>query len=150
NPDYGSVISKAPGVFIDPSGNASIAGSTGLENVYIINGLNATGLRYGNLEAGQPSIGGGTNLPVEFLTQIAVNSGGYQAESGGALGGVINTVLKSGSNEFHGSAFASYAPYWLSSSPSVVTFAGGSIAGVRRPDFDDRIGVEIGGPLIKD
>ena len=39
------------------------------------------------------------------MTQIDVNSGGYQAEYGGAMGGVINSVLKSGSNEFHGSVF---------------------------------------------
>jgi len=43
------------------------------------------------------SLSGGTNLPLEFLTQIDVNSGGYQAEFGGAMGGVINMVLKSGS-----------------------------------------------------
>ncbi len=148
NPSYGDVIAKAPGVFIDGSGNASIGGATGLENIYIVNGINVTGLRYGNLESGVPSIGGGTNIPTEFLTQIDVNSGGYQAEFGGAMGGVINTVLKSGTNEFHGSVFASYAPYWAAGSPTVVTTIGSSIAGLRKPDFDDRIGFEVGGPII--
>jgi hypothetical protein len=147
-PTFGDVIAKAPGVFVDGSGNISIGGATGLENIYIVNGLNVTGLRFGNLEAGVPSYGGGTNLPNEFLTQIDVNSGGYQAEFGGALGGVINTVLKSGSNEFHGSVFGSYAPYWLSASPTPVQTIGGAIGGVRKPDFDDRIGFEVGGPII--
>jgi hypothetical protein len=150
NPDYGSVITRAPGVFVDGSGNASIGGATGLENQYIVNGLNVTGLRFGNLEAGQSSLAGGTNLPTEFLQQIDVNSGGYQAEFGGALGGVINTVLKSGTNEFHGRVWTSWAPYWLSADPKVVTQLGSSIAGVRKPDFDTRIGFEVGGPLIKD
>jgi hypothetical protein len=150
NPDYGSVITRAPGVFVDGSGNASIGGATGLENQYIVNGLNVTGLRFGNLEAGQSSLAGGTNLPTEFLQQIDVNSGGYSAEFGGALGGVINTVLKSGTNEFHGRVWTSWAPYWLSADPKVVTQLGSSIAGVRRPDFDTRIGFEVGGPLIKD
>ncbi|HVZ71585.1 MAG TPA: TonB-dependent receptor [Polyangia bacterium] len=149
-PNYGAVISKAPGAFIDASGNVSIGGATGLENIYVVNGVNVTGLRYGNLDAGTASIGGGTNLPTEFLTQIDVNSGGYQAEFGGAMGGVINTVLKSGSNEFHGSVFASYAPYWLSADPSIVHVEGSALAAVRKPDFDDRIGFEVGGPLIKD
>ena len=102
---YGDVIERAPGAFFDPSGNVSIGGATGLENIYLLNGMNVTGIEYGNLEAGVPTVGGGTNLPLEFLTQLDVNSGGYQAEFGGAMGGVINTVLKSGSNEFHGSAF---------------------------------------------
>jgi len=150
DPNYGAVISKAPGAFVDGSGNVSIGGATGLENIYIVNGMNVTGMRYGNLDAGQPSISGGTNLPTEFLTQIDVNAGGYQAEFGGAMGGVINTVLKSGSNEFHGSVFGSWAPYWLSASPTTVTTLGSSIAGAQKRDFDDRLGFEVGGPLIKD
>jgi hypothetical protein len=149
-PNYGSIISKAPGAFVDGSGNVSIGGSTGLENTYIVNGMNVTGLRFGNLESGAASLGGGTNLPTEFLTQIDVNSGGYNAEFGGALGGVINTVLKSGGNEFHGSVFSSWSPYWLSADPKVVPIIGSAISGVHKPDFDDRIGFEVGGPLIKD
>jgi hypothetical protein len=150
NPNYGAVISKAPGAFVDPSGNVSIGGATGLENTYIVNGVNVTGLRYGNLESGGASIGGGTNLPTEFLTQMDVNTGGYQAEFGGALGGVINTVLKQGSNTFHGSVFASYAPHWLSADPKIVNIYGSSVSGVRKPDFDDRLGFEVGGPILKD
>jgi hypothetical protein len=148
--DYGDVINHAPGTFFDPSGNVSIGGATGLENIYIVNGLNVTGIEYGNLEAGVPSIMGGTNLPLEFLTQVEVNSGGYQAEYGGAMGGVINTVLKSGSNEYHGSAFTYWAPYWLAADPNPVTTIGRSLGFVRKPDFDTSIGVEGGGPLIKD
>jgi hypothetical protein len=150
DPNYGAVIAKAPGAFVDGSGNVSIGGATGLENIYIVNGMNVTGLRYGSLEANQPGTAGGTNLPTEFLSQIDVSSGGYQAEYGGAMGGVINTVLKSGTNEFHGSVFGSWAPYWLSASPTVVTTYGSAIAGVHKPDFEDRIGFEVGGPIIKD
>ena len=130
---------------VGPSGNVSIGGATGLENQYIVNGLNVTGSRYGNLEAGQASLGGGTNLPIEFLKRPDVNTGGYQAEYGGATGGVINTVLRNGSNEFHGSVFGAYAPYWLAADPKIVTTVGSSIA-MRKPDFDDRIGFEARPP----
>ncbi len=147
---YGDVIERAPGAFVDGSGNVSIGGATGLENIYLVNGQNVTGLRYGNLESGAASIGGGSNLPLEFLSQVSVNSGGYQAEYGGAMGGVINTVLKSGSNEFHGSAFGYWSPYWLSGNPNVVQPVNSALAGVRKPDYDDSIGAEVGGPLIKD
>ncbi len=147
---YGDVIERAPGAFVDPSGNVSIGGATGLENIYLVNGLNVTGVEYGNLEAGVPTVGGGTNLPIEFLTQLDVNSGGYQAEYGGAMGGVINTVLKSGSNEFHGSAFLYYSPYWLAADPNPVIILGKSLGYERKPDFDTSIGVEVGGPIIKD
>jgi len=147
---FGDVIERAPTAFIDGSGNVSIAGATGLENQYQINGMNVTGLRYGNVEMGLASHAGGTNLPVEFMNQIEVSSGGYQAEYGGAMGGVINTVLKSGTNEWHGTAFGYWSPYWLSGNPNVVLPIGSSLGGVRKPDYDDSIGVEVGGPLIKD
>ncbi|HEY6474939.1 MAG TPA: TonB-dependent receptor, partial [Polyangia bacterium] len=147
---YGDVIERAPGAFFDPSGNVSIGGATGLENIYLVNGMNVTGVQYGNLEAGVPTVGGGTNLPIEFLTQLDVNSGGYQAEFGGAMGGVINSVLKSGSNEFHGSAFLYDSPYWLAANPNPVIILGKSLGYERKPDFDTSIGVEVGGPIIKD
>ena len=147
---YGDVIQRAPGAFIDGTGSVSIAGSTGLENIYLVNGLNVTGMDMGNLETGASTLGGGTNLPVEFLRQIDVNSGGYQAEFGGAMGGVINTVLRSGSNEFHGSVFSMWSPYWMSSTPNPVSITGNALGMVRMPDYDTSIGAEVGGPLIKD
>jgi hypothetical protein len=150
NRTYGDVIARAPGAFVDPSGNVSIGGSTGLENIYIVNGVNVTGIEYGNLEAGTPSIGGGTNLPLEFLQQIDVAAGGYQASLGGGMGGVINSVLKSGSNEFHGSVFSYWSPYWAAKDPTPITTVGGSLGYVRKPDFDTSIGGEVGGPIIKD
>jgi hypothetical protein len=150
NRTYGDIISKAPGAFVDPSGNVSIGGATGLENIYIVNGVNVTGIEYGNLEAGTPSIGGGTNLPLEFLQQIDVSAGGYQANLGGGMGGVINSVLKTGSNEFHGSVFSFWAPYWFSKDPTPVTTVGRSLGYVRMPDYDTSIGAEVGGPIIKD
>ncbi|HVZ85518.1 MAG TPA: TonB-dependent receptor [Polyangia bacterium] len=147
---FGDVIERAPGAFVDGSGNVAIGGATGLENIYLVNGMNVTGIRFGNLESGLGSTGGGSNLPLEFLNQIDVSSGGYQAEYGGAMGGVVNTVLKSGTNEWHGSVFGYWSPYGLSASPTVVQPIGSSLAGVRKPDFDDSFGVEVGGPLIKD
>ncbi|HEY4395101.1 MAG TPA: TonB-dependent receptor [Polyangia bacterium] len=147
---FGDVIERAPGAFVDGSTNVSIGGATGLENIYLINGLNVTGLRFGNLESGAATIGGGSNIPIEFLTQIDVNSGGYQAEYGGAMGGIVNTVLMSGTNEWKGSAFLYASPYWLAADPKVIIPVGSSLTGVRKPDFDDSLGVEVGGPLIKD
>jgi hypothetical protein len=150
NRTYGDIIERAPGAFVDPSGNVSIGGATGLENIYIVNGMNVTGIEYGNLEAGTPSAGGGTNLPLEFLTQVDVNSGGYQAEFGGAMGGVVNSVLKSGSNQYHGSAFTYWAPYWVAGDPTPITTTGGSLGYVRKPDYDVSLGAEAGGPIIPD
>jgi hypothetical protein len=147
---YGDIIERAPGAFVDPSGNVSIGGATGLENIYIVNGVNVTGIEYGNLEAGTASISGGTNLPLEFLQQIDVSAGGFQATQGGGMGGVINSVLKSGTNEFHGSVFGYWSPYWFTREPTPITTIGGSLGYVRKPDYDSSIGFEVGGPILKD
>lgn len=46
------------------------------------------------------------NTPsVEALTEFAVESGGFKAESGHASGGSMSFVSKSGTNAFHGSAY---------------------------------------------
>ena len=44
----------------------------------------------------------------EFVQEVEVKTGGYQAEYGRALGGVINVITKSGGNAFHGDGFVYY------------------------------------------
>ena len=49
---------------------------------------------------------GQINAPsVEALTEFSVESGGFKAETGHASGGTISFVSKSGTNDFHGSAY---------------------------------------------
>lgn len=47
----------------------------------------------------------GTNLNFEFVDEIQVKSGAYNAEFGRATGSVINVIIKSGGDEFHGDLF---------------------------------------------
>ena len=147
--NFGDVIEKAPGAFIDRTGSVSIGGATGLENVYLVDGLNVTGSEYGNINSNAPSLGGGSNFPVEFLDQMSVNTGGYNAEFGGAMGGVINAVTKSGTNDLHGSVFGYWSPYFLAGDPKVVTRVNGAISSQTKPDYDTSVGAEVGGAIIK-
>ena len=92
--DLTSLIKLAPGVAAGDSafGNlASINGSSVAENVYLVNGLNITNFR---------NFTGSSSVPFEFYDQVEVKTGGYQAEFGKAIGGVVNAVTKSGSNDF--------------------------------------------------
>jgi Carboxypeptidase regulatory-like domain len=147
--NFGDVLEKAPGAFLDRTGSVSIGGATGLENIYLVDGLNVTGIEFGNINSNSASLGGGSNFPVEFLDQLAVNTGGYNAEFGGAMGGVVSAVTKSGSNELHGSVFGYWQPYFLAAEPTIVNRIGGAISSQIKPDFDTTIGVEVGGPIIK-
>ncbi|MES1171778.1 MAG: carboxypeptidase regulatory-like domain-containing protein [Bacteroidota bacterium] len=146
---FGDLILKAPGAFLESSGSVSIAGASGLENVYVMNGLNVTGLEYGDIMNRRPESSGGSNLSLDFIKEMQINTGGYAAESGGAMGGVINVVTKSGSNEFHGSAFMYWAPHWLSGDPKLVLKKDSGLVGVDKPDYDTTLGFELGGPILK-
>jgi outer membrane receptor protein involved in Fe transport len=72
-------------------GGVSFSGSSVAENQVYINGLNTTNFRTG--------IGFGY-VPFEFLEQVQTKSGGYGAQYGRSIGGVINAVTRSGSNDF--------------------------------------------------
>ena len=85
---------------------ASIGGSSVAENAYLVNGLNTTNFRNGL---------GGSQVPFEFLEELQIKTGGYQAEFGRSTGGVINTVTKSGSNQFHYGLAAFWEPDSLAS-----------------------------------
>lgn len=72
-------------------GGASIGGSSSAENGYYLNGINIT-----NIKTGIGSI----SMPWEAIAQTEIKTGGIDPEFGGALGGIVNAVSKSGSNEF--------------------------------------------------
>ena len=147
---FGDLVLKAPGAFLETSGGVSIAGASGLENVYMVDGLNVTGMELGDIMNKRPDAAGGSNLNLDFIKELQINTGGYRAEFGGAMGGVVNVVTKSGTNDLHGSAFMYWSPYWLSGSPTLVNTKASVLSGVDKPDYDMNLGFEVGGPLVKD
>ena len=94
--NYASVARLVPGAQDDLSGT-TFYGSTGAENAYYIDGANTTGVEYGTQ---------GTQLNFEFIDEVQVKTGSYNAEYGRATGSVISVITKSGGNEFHGDLFA--------------------------------------------
>jgi len=94
--DFTSVIATAPGAQQESKagGEAQIDGASGSENRFIIDGMDTTNMQTG--------VSGKTML-VDFIQEVQVKSSGYNAEFGGATGGVISAITKSGSNSFRGS-----------------------------------------------
>ena len=72
-----------------------IDGSSGAENTFVIDGSEVTNFRTGQLR--EPN-----NVPFQFVQEVQIKTSGFDAEFGGATGGVINVVTKSGGNDFHG------------------------------------------------
>jgi len=77
----------------------SVAGGADSENSYLVEGQETASL-----------IGGysHTNVPFEFIQEVQIKNSGAEAEYGGALGGVINVIMKKGGNQWHGQLGASY------------------------------------------
>ncbi len=83
--------------------NPSISGASGLENLYVADGVNITDSAFGGLGVftrNQGSIGSGINL--SFIKEVNVKTGGFEPQYGQATGGVVQLVTKSGTNQYHG------------------------------------------------
>lgn len=134
------------------SANPSISGATGLENQYIIDGINTTDQGYGAFGVWSNVYGSmGTGVNFDFVKEVQVKSGGFEAQYGQALGGVVNVVTHSGTNEVHGSVYAYTSPGWAEGTyrqPNEVRVSQPSTEIHGRHAFD--FGVNLGGPLVKD
>src|SRR5262249_50529173 len=104
----------APGVSSSGSAgqaNPSISGGSGLENQYAVDGVSVTHQGYGALGSYSIVFGSlGNATPFDFVKEVQVKTGGYEAEFGQATGGVVNVVTKSGSNDLRGSVFGYARP----------------------------------------
>jgi outer membrane receptor protein involved in Fe transport len=137
---FESVAEIAPTARNDAYG-VSILGASSPENRYLIDGQVVSNPTFGLL---------GTPLSMEFVDEVSVLTGGYMPEYGRATGGILNAITKSGSNEWHASVFANWAPGALAGKPRAVKTAGQTIrTGVKLQNQHD-LGGDISGPLIKD
>src|SRR5436190_2559976 len=90
------------------------------------------------------------SISLDAIREFQVNTSNYSAEFGRAAGGVVNSVTKSGTNEFHGSAFWYYRNNKFGArNPRI--FPGGAIPEDGKPkDIRHQYGGSIGGPIVKD
>jgi len=133
--NYVNIATLLPSVNISYYGDpANIGGATGFENKYFVDGV----------EVSDPLAGrDGTKLPYNFIREVEVKTGGYDVDSRSSLGGLINVVTFSGSNEFHGSVFGFYTSNQLAENQRFGTLD------VTQGDFSDYdIGISLGGPIV--
>ncbi len=149
---YSQLFTTAPGVVSGGgtgSGNYSIGGASGLENSYIIDGVNITNTGYGGIGSFNAIYGSlGTGVTSDFLDEVQVKTGGFEAEFGQALGGVLNAIVKSGTNEQKGT-LAFYSTIGaLEGSRQFVRTELGSVNVSEENIYD--FAFSYGGPFIKD
>src|SRR5215208_2278236 len=98
--DFTTLVTQAPGANNETKlGGISIDGASAGENRYVIDGIETTDLQNGT---------SGKNVIADFVEEVQVKSSGYTAEYGGATGGVINVITKSGTNNMHGNLLFNY------------------------------------------
>jgi hypothetical protein len=117
-----------------PGDGVNIGGSTGLENAFYVDGMHVTS-----------DYAGSMNLPFNFVREIQLATGGYEAEYGRALSGVVNVVTPSGGNDFHGQVLGFFTGSSLSATPR-------TDPGEASPsDFGQYdLGLSLSGPIRRD
>ena len=112
----------------------NIGGSTGLDNAFYIDGMHATVDR-----------GTSIALPFNFVREIQVMTGGYEAEYGRSLSGLVNVVTPSGGNQFQAQALSFFANDKFRTAPRVGL---GQAEAVGFSQYD--LGLSLSGPIRRD
>lgn len=147
-----AIIQLAPNTTkSDPTyiAGASIGGGGPSENAYYINGMPVT----------NPLTQlGASELPFGAIAQAEIKTGGYGAEFGRSVGGVINIVGKSGTNNWEVGGLASISPKKLRSDARDIYFPDSGLANSGKLRFRNQentiqqtqLGAYVGGPIIQD
>jgi hypothetical protein len=147
-----AIIQLAPNTTrADPryAAGASFGGGGASENAYYINGFPVT----------NPLTQlGASELPFGAISQAQILTGGYGAEFGRSIGGVVNITTKSGTNRWEAGATASIEPNSLRASARNVYYANNGFPtdGTLYSKNDlysettKRAGAYVGGPIIQD
>ena len=134
-----SFVLLTPGVSNDATfGLLTFRGVAG-NNSFLLDGNDNTEQFYDE-NAGRTRIQ--SQISQDAVQEFQVVSSNFSAEYGRAMGGVVNTVTKSGGNELHGSAFGYLRSTGMDARDPFATF--------NPSEHRDQVGGTIGGPIVKD
>ncbi|HET6897545.1 MAG TPA: TonB-dependent receptor, partial [Vicinamibacteria bacterium] len=134
-------ITLTPTVQVDPSrGQLSFSGQRGINSNISVDGADFNQPFFGGIRGGERSNNAFT-IPQEAIQEFQVASAGYSAEFGRSTGGLVNAITKSGTNQFHGSAF------YLNRNKD---WAENNAFDQKAAPTQQQFGGSIGGPLAKD
>ncbi|MDH3298146.1 MAG: TonB-dependent receptor, partial [Gemmatimonadota bacterium] len=142
--NFADLVALSPKVGVSAGdgtgGNLSLGGGRRGANLVQIDGAGSTGTFFGGEARGSDRIP--FAFSIESVEEFQVVSNGFDVEFGFFSGGVINAVTKSGTNEFHGSAFGYFRDAEITKS---------DFFGRPAPDFKSRqLGITLSGPILQD
>ena len=146
---FQSIALTAPSVNSgEIEGGFQVNGASGAENAFTVDGVNTTSLVNGSSRQ---------NTMFEYIQEVQVKTTGIPAEFGGALGGVISAVTKSGGNIFSGEGHYYFDGSTLSAGPvprlvlSPIDDTTVSYVQDDTPhDIRHEFGGSLGGPIVRD
>ncbi len=146
---FQSIAMTAPSVNSgDIEGGFQVNGASGSENQFTVDGVSTNSLLAGHSRQ---------NTVFEYLQEVQVKTVGIPAEYGGALGGVISAVTKSGGNQFHGEGHYYFSGSSLSAGPvqrlvlsPVDERTVFTVQDDKQDDNRNEVGGSIGGPIVRD
>jgi outer membrane receptor protein involved in Fe transport len=116
----------------------TISGARPQQNNYRLDGISLND--YAN---GAPGSVLGGNLGVDAIQEFSVLTSNYSAEYGKTSGGVVNAITRSGTNEFHGSAYE----FLRNSALDAKNFFESADAS-KAPFKRNQFGGSVGGPIV--
>ena len=150
--DFGKLVALTPGVTVESSGVAgtekgfgqfNINGARDRSNNYTLDGTDNNDPFFNNSALNQVGITGApaSLLPIDAIQEFNLETQ-FGAEYGRNSGSVVNVLTRSGSNQFHGSAFE-----YLRND----VFDARNFFAARKSEFrNNQFGGSLGGPVIKD
>lgn len=151
NRDVRDLMRRDPFARLDdtPGGGraVSFAGQNARFNRFTVDGVPVTD-NFGLNPDGLPSRR--SPIPLDAIGQFQTKVAPYDVREGNFQGGVVNVILKSGTNDFHGTGFYAYSSDELSGDE---TKAGPGVptGQVTLPNFKyENYGAQLAGPIIKD
>src|SRR5918993_638734 len=146
---FQSIALTAPSVNSgEIEGGFQVNGASGAENAFTVDGVVTNSLVDGRSRQ---------NTVFEYLQEVQVKTAGIGAEYGGALGGVISAVTKSGGNTFRGEGHYYYEGSPLAAGPvkrlvldPIDDVTVSYVQDNEQPDHRNEIGGSIGGPILRD
>ncbi|HSB60547.1 MAG TPA: carboxypeptidase regulatory-like domain-containing protein, partial [Vicinamibacteria bacterium] len=157
--DFNSLLGITPGVQRAPGGGflaVNISGQRRTANNYQLDGMPNNDRYYGDSLLNQTGVVGtpATLVPMDAIAEFTVQQT-PSAEFGVKGGAAINVVLKSGNNDYHGSAHLYFADDFANAANYFNKATGaegctGSACGERTQITNKQFGGTLGGPLVRD
>jgi hypothetical protein len=124
-----------------PGDGVHINGNRAFQNSVLVDGIDNNMYTFGPISSTEVMA-----PPLEALEETRVATATYGAEYGRASGGIVNMITRSGSNDFHGSAFE----YYRDDNLEATEYFAGQAGLPAQPLRFDQFGGSLGGPAIRD